>query len=68
MILDAFFDCLPVKRKLRVHFHQFMLDVQQVTFSVGLFSEDDWNANAFLPKGSPVILMGQHELFFCFGR
>ncbi|KAL8446622.1 hypothetical protein Emag_004682 [Eimeria magna] len=29
MILDAFFDCLSLKRKLRVHFHQFMLDVQQ---------------------------------------
>ncbi|OEH74048.1 afg1 family protein [Cyclospora cayetanensis] len=29
MILDAFYDCLNSKKKMRVHFHQFMLDVQQ---------------------------------------
>ncbi|CDJ42419.1 ATPase, AFG1 family domain-containing protein, putative [Eimeria tenella] len=29
MILNAFFDCLAIKNKQRVHFHQFMLDVQQ---------------------------------------
>ena len=31
MILDAFYDCLTIQKKLRVHFHQFMLEVQQVT-------------------------------------
>lgn len=34
MTVDAFFDCLPLKKKLRVHFHEFMLDVQKVRFRV----------------------------------
>ena len=31
MILDAFFNCLSIKDKQRSHFHQFMLEVHQVT-------------------------------------
>lgn len=30
MIMDAFFECLSLKKKMRLHFHQFMLDVHQV--------------------------------------
>ncbi|CDJ55997.1 ATPase, AFG1 family domain-containing protein, putative [Eimeria maxima] len=29
MILDAFYECLSIKDKVRVHFHQFMLNVHQ---------------------------------------
>ncbi|PHJ18047.1 afg1 family protein, partial [Cystoisospora suis] len=29
MIMDAFFDCLHIKNKLRLHFHQFMQEVQE---------------------------------------
>lgn len=38
MILDAFFDCLTIKRKLRVHFHQFMLNMQQVRLRAWVLS------------------------------
>ncbi|PFH33574.1 ATPase, AFG1 family protein [Besnoitia besnoiti] len=29
MIMDAFYDCLSVKHKMRIHFHQFMVEVQE---------------------------------------
>ncbi|KAL8438708.1 hypothetical protein Efla_005246 [Eimeria flavescens] len=40
MILDAFFDCLKIKRKIRVHFHQFMLEVQQELHRIKLQQPD----------------------------
>ncbi|CBZ55504.1 hypothetical protein NCLIV_059290 [Neospora caninum Liverpool] len=29
MIMDAFYDCLKIKHKMRIHFHQFMVEVQE---------------------------------------
>ncbi|EPR58717.1 ATPase, AFG1 family protein [Toxoplasma gondii GT1] len=34
MIMDAFYDCLKIKHKLRIHFHQFMVEVQEALHRV----------------------------------
>ena len=34
MLMDLFYDEIPVEKKQRVHFHSFMLDVHSSTYSI----------------------------------
>lgn len=65
-LMDLFFDCAPTLKKKRVHFHAFMLDVQQRIQQVRQNKDDDGGLGDPLPKVAKSL--AQEAWLLCFGR